>query len=296
MSNKFVLTSALLPFVGGFTAPHLFLNSRTVQASESNFSFRLATKRSGGKGNSGKGFGKGSEEGSDVSDTGAVEKTYGESARAPIKDLIDSEAAMAAFFDANEDWAPLFRSIASHGSVPAMSFLGGQHGGDVEFEDTSPWQKLDAIPSGEEKMAVVSSFLDSMQRSLVDIPVVEGKEEDEHDLHFIEEGRRILTISRFHVLPGVTSGEIHHHEELFRTCWSELLELRSADEADTGSLILLPDYELSDLRRFTDMNLQRPLDWLGMSDLFEVASLKRESPAIRLIHKLSDIPDLGEKK
>jgi len=239
-----------------------------------------------------KGFGKVSygDGGDESSSKPFVDKTYGEAARKPIRDLIDSEAAMAEFFNANEDWAPLFRSIATHGSVPAMSFLGGTHGGEIDYYDTSPWKKLDAIPSGEDKMSVVSSFLDSMQRSLVEIPVTAGKDEDANDLHFIEEGRRMLVLSRFHVLLGVTSGQIDHHEELFRTCWSELLELRKADEADTGSLILLPNYDLSDLRRFTDINLQRPLDWLGMSDLFEVTSLQRDSPAIRLIHKLSDIP------
>jgi hypothetical protein len=85
-------------------------------------------------------------------------------------------------------------------------------------------------------------------------------------------------------------GLIESHESLFTTCWSEITHLAQEDEADTGSLILVPGYEIEDLRRFTDMNLQRPLQWLGIDGSFEVASLKRGSPAIRLIHKLSDMP------
>uniref|UniRef100_A0A7S4N9C6 Uncharacterized protein n=1 Tax=Odontella aurita TaxID=265563 RepID=A0A7S4N9C6_9STRA len=314
--NLVCAVTALLPLVGGFmpASPRiLFVEKRTrgcafrsvtplATARCSGVSFRIAAKKGGGGGGKGfgrsgvgQGFGAGSSGGGSNDEVRTVEKTYGEAARAPIKDLIDAEAAMAEFFGSNEDWAPLFRSMVNDTAVPAMSFLGETHGGDIAFDDDSlPWRKLDPVPSGEDKIAVVASFLDSAQRGLVEIPVVEGKETDDNDVQFIEEGRRMLVLSRFQVLPGVTSGEIGHHEELFRTCWSELFELQSAGQEDTGSLILLPEYDLSDLRRFTDMNLQRPLDWLGMSDLFEVTSLQRESPAIRLIHKLSDIPDLEE--
>lgn len=138
----------------------------------------------------------------------------------------------------------------------------------------------------------MASFLDSCQQSLLDIPVSEVIKDDEDDLHFIEEGRRLLVVSRFHVLSGVTEGNIEHHENIFAACWSEIAELRRADEADTGSLIMLPNYSISDLRRFVDMNLQRPLAWLGISELFEVTSLQRGIPAIRLIHRLSGIPEV----
>ena len=57
-----------------------------------------------------------------------------------------------------------------------------------------------------------------------------------------------------------------------------------------SSIILLPGYDIVDLRRFMDMNLRRPLDWLGVSDSFEVSSFSRGVSAIRILHKLSDIP------
>lgn len=315
MSNFYAIavSAALLPFVGGFapsscfTAPQAYINlrgcsSELLETNKAGFSSCLAAKIGGGIGfgkGGGRDFASGSNTGANDEDRMPMDKTYAEK-KEPIKDLIDSESAMSAFFDANEEWAPLFRSFASHSSVPALSFLGGQHGSDVEFDDQFPWQKLDPIPTGENDIAVLSLFLDAAQRSLVEIPVVEFDgngyaADDENDLQFLEEGRRMLVITRFHVLSQITAGEIDHHEQLFRTCWSELLELQTAGEEDTGSLILVPDYDISDLRRFADMNLQRPLEWLGLSDLFEVTSLQRESPAIRIIHKLSDIPE-GERE
>ena len=94
----------------------------------------------------------------------------------------------------------------------------------------------------------------------------------------------------FHVITGVEDGSIDSHERLFSTCWSEITHLIQEGEANTGSLILVPGCSVDNLRRFADMNLQRPLQWLGLATSFEVASMKRGSPAIRLIHKLSDIP------
>ena len=223
-----------------------------------------------------------------------IEKTYGRSASAPLDVTIDVEAAMNAFFGTNEEFAPLFRCMATSQTVPAMDFLAGDepHGAPITFGPDTPWRQLDAIPSGnDEAMTYVARFLDDVQRALVAIPVTDSKEADANDLHFIEEGRRMLRIGRFHVLPDVRAGCIDSHRTLFATCWSELAELRRADEVDTGSVIILPDHDVEDLRRFIDMNIQRPLEWLGLADLFEVASLQRDSPAIRLLHKLEDIPD-----
>jgi hypothetical protein len=227
-------------------------------------------------------------------------KTYGEEV-APIKDMIDTEAAMKEFFSSNEEWMPLFRNLVDSSSVPAMSFMDGVDAGDFDFHETSsPWRQLEAIPTGDDARAVLANFLDNLQMSLIDMPVDESTEDDELDLHFLEEGRRMLVVSRFHVIQETKKGSIESYDALFRTCWSELMHLRREDENDTGSLIVVPDTDLADLRRFTDMNLQRPLQWLGVDMHFEVASLQRGSPAIRLIHKLSemrtDIPEGPEEE
>jgi len=66
------------------------------------------------------------------------------------------------------------------------------------------------------------------------------------------------------------------------------------NEVDTGSLIVLPNtLEISDVRRFADMNIHKPLTWLGIENDFEVESLNSVYLIIRLIHKLSDIPIIG---
>jgi hypothetical protein len=205
--------------------------------------------------------------------------------------MIDSEAAMQNFFSSREEWLPLFRSIATDTSCQAMSFLGNDIDTEIDFNETSePWKRLQAIPKQEEDRQVLGGFLDSMQQALVDIPVNEAVDDDENDLQFLEEGRRMLAVSRFQVLRENQGGSVESNDALFATCWNELMELSSTGEASTGSLIVLPEYELTDLRRFTDINLLRPLEWLGVHADFEVSSMQRGSPAIRLLYKLKDMP------
>lgn len=222
-------------------------------------------------------------------------KSYGKKELEPIKDLIDEESGMREFFESNEPWQPLFRTIAKDDSVPAVSFLNTDgHGGDAKFEfseSSSPWKKLAAIPTDETDIAVLGEFLDAMQKSLIeDIPVDETTKDDDNDLHFIEEGRRMLVCSRYHVVQGIEKGSVETFDRLFSICWSELVELRDTGDPDTGSLIVTPGFDYDDLRRFVDMNLQRPLQWLGVGG-FEVASLEKGGlGVIRIIHKLSDIP------
>lgn len=270
------------------TTPCRSSSSTSSSALHAGFGKPAGKRGSGNGGNNNK-----KKKGAAFLDAG-IEKTYGRSASAPLDVTIDVEAAMNSFFSANEEFAPLFRCMATSASVPAMDFLAGNepHGSPITFGQETPWKQLDAIPTGNEQaMTYVARFLDDVQRALVEIPVSDSKEADANDLHFIEEGRRMLRIGRFHVLPDIKAGCIDSHKTLFATCWSEIAELRRADEVDTGSVIILPDHDIDDLRRFIDMNVQRPLEWLGIAELFEVASLQRDSPAIRLLHKLEDIPD-----
>jgi len=234
----------------------------------------------------GKGFGKG----------GSSERTYGVAAESPIKDVIDKEGAMEAFFSSRQEWFPIFKQIAGDLIPPDTASLLDEINDvvtEIEFhEKSSPWRQLDAIPEDEDSRQVLSKFLDSMHQALLDIPVSSDEDvDDEDDLHFLEEGRRMLAISRFHVLQNNQGGSVESVDSLFAHCWSELYSLSRADNEHTGSIILLPQYELSDLRRFADMNVVRPLEWLGVHADFEVVSLKRDSPAIRLLYKLSDMPE-----
>lgn len=240
----------------------------------------------------GKGFGK------------SPLKSYGEQELSPIKDLIDEESCKREFFESNEEYIPLFRYLVKGKSVPATSFIvrddddnadnGNNNDAEqmiFEFHETSsPWKRLPATPTEKADISILGDFLDAMQTSLIeDIPVDERTKDDDDDQHFIEEGRRMLVCSRFHVLQGVETGSIDSFERFFSTCWSEITELREKDKADIGSLIVSPDVHYNDLRRFVDINIQRPLNWLGINDLFEVVAFEKGGiGAIRIIYKLSD--------
>lgn len=213
-------------------------------------------------------------------------------------EIIDNKEAMSQFFTNYEEWTPLFLSLICSSKAPALSFLGEDisFGQNIDFSDLSaPWKQLEGIPKEEDKLSVISEILDAVQKSWLDIPVNEAVEEDAADVRFVEEGRRLLVLSRFHILfsnnKQKRSSKIDKYDELFTTCWSEIAELHRANEIDTASLIVLPNtLELSDIRRFADMNIHKPLTWLGIDSDFEVETLNSAYPAIRIIHKLSDIP------
>jgi hypothetical protein len=224
-------------------------------------------------------------------------KTYDAKALKPRNDVIDTESAMREFFEGSAGpWKPLFRSMTRLDNV----WLDQVDTTNFKFhETTSPWQRLPAIPTDDGHRQVLAEFLDHVQASLIEIPVDETTKEDDLDLHFLEEGRRMLVCGRFHVIPyGSTSSRMDHGETLFATCWNEIFHLYDQNQENTGSLLVVPGSNIDDLRRFVDMQLQRPLQWLGLEETFEVTSLLRGSPAIRLIHKLSaiptDLPDQAE--
>jgi len=274
-----VLTVVLSTTTHGFITPrhNHHIQQQILQSSE-RLSLPLFAERDSDS-TAGKGFGDTSKE--------FVDKSYGDGGRPSTSDDIDVETAMSSFFESKEEWLPLFRCMSASTSPPASSHLsGGPIGSPIEFLESAPWKQLPALPTNDDELAAVSNFLDVMQQSLVEIPVNEYVEEDASDVHFIEEGRRILAIARFHVPIGSKGG----HDELFKTCWSEMAELRRSDAEGTGSIIILPDYEMADLRQFAENNLHMPLDWLGVAHDFEVSSLERGVPAVRILYKLGGIP------
>ena len=116
-----------------------------------------------------------------------------------------------------------------------------------------------------------------------------------YDLHFLEEGRRTIAVTRFHVLDH-DDNEGSWEEKLFETCWSELGHITSKDDGD-GSLILLPDAttSLEQVKEFVRQKLIRPMEWLGRSEDWEIVAMERGAVGVRLLYKLGDIPDLSEK-
>ena len=246
-----------------------------------------------------------------------IDKTY---ENPPFRrEVIDQEGAMMSFFSSREEWFPLFRSVAGNDlpkdtAVLLDSIVGPSDRTSltIDITETShPWKLFNAIPVEEEHRTVLARFLDSMQESLLAIPVIEQANyasavgddmtnvlhEDENDVQFVEEGRRLLAINRFHVLPDTVdyndgdASTIESMDALFTHCWSEIMVLSQAGTVHSGSLILLSNqYELVNVRRFIEMNVIQPLQWLGIHNDFEICSFQRDSPAIRLIFKLNDLP------
>jgi hypothetical protein len=232
----------------------------------------------------------------------------------PRRDVMDADAAMREFFEGTAlEWMPLFQQLTQTDiPPPRRPPTSGDTGADGErgvtfnmdalsssSSSSSPWKELPGIPTLESHRSVLADFLDHVQASLVAIPVDESTHEDENDRHFVEEGRRMLVCGRFHVVPySSPTNRLDNFDAVFGTCWNEVYQLLTSGEENTGSVILVPDCQsLEDLRRFVDVNVQRPLQWMGLDGLFEVTSFQRGSPAIRLIYMLSDIPtkDLSDE-
>lgn len=227
-------------------------------------------------------------------------RTYGIE---PIQDVIDKQGAMEAFFSARLEWLPTFRNLAgSKLPVDTNSLLCEIESSNVgvspnkSIADDAQRSTNLGIPDDPEDRMILEAFLNSMHQSLVDIPVTnslpDGPLENENDLTFLEEGRRLLAIDRFHVLRDNHGGSLEAVDNLFTYCWNEIQELARKEDGHTGSIIFLPQYSsLSDLHRFTDMNLVRPMEWLGQSADYEIVSLAYGSPAIRMLYKLREMPE-----
>lgn len=271
----------------------------------------------------------------------ADDKSYG---RAKILNTDDGEggqtvdeSSMADFFSTHVEWEPLFRGIllgdgsrgedTSQATAMASPILFSSNAppqdlwGISTLERRYPWRLLPSKPTSDASLRALSTFLDEWQRSLLDIPL-DALVTGVNDLHFLEEGRRTIAVTRFHVLDEYqygnynndnrestnvrtiaygdddSSGNCDWETELFRTCWSEIAHLTSQDCADTGSLVLLPkrvsamNVGLEVVRNFVEINLIHPIRWLGRDDDWEIVAMEREGLAVRLLYKLSNIPDI----
>ncbi|GFH45887.1 hypothetical protein CTEN210_02361 [Chaetoceros tenuissimus] len=258
---------------------------------------KRSTSNGKGFGKPANGFGKGSVD--------PMKKTYDVSPTTLPLDMLQRTEMMKDFFASYDEWHPLFGSIAANDSVLASSHIDAslftQEG--LSFSEETPWEKLPQMPSGENKdsqMETVSLVLDSMQKALTDIPVSQDlyntNPDDNNDMHFIEEGRRLLVLERFHVLQN----EGDAHGDLFRVCWSEIHHLVTEGNTDKGSLIILEEYtseieENGGIEQFVDEKIRLPLQFLGLADSLEVAAFKRGKICIRLIHQLGAVPSLEDR-
>ena len=257
---------------------------------------------------------------------------------------LPSSASAEEFFTTYNEWLPLFReysnSLSAH-SILTTAVTTNDNSNDDNGSDTlwgistiegrTPWKLLPSKPEHPTPLSHIGTFLDEWQRSLLDIPIdTLTKEEDigkgNNDLHFLEEGRRTIAVTRFHVVDGdeyaarsgnaaATEEEVvldQWENEVFRTCWSEIGHLMSQDVDDTGSLVVLPNIplpvsssfnqeeeeensSLEYIQQFVEKKLVQPISWMGRSEDWEIVAMNRGNLAVRLLYKLSDIPDLSEK-
>ena len=269
---------------------------------------------------------------------------------------------MVEFFSTHNEWKPLFRNImcSKRSAALASSLLSLNNSGQERsstasttmnlwglstLEQRHPWRLLPSKPTLDTSLHALSNFLDAWQQSLLDIPLDELIT-GENDLRFLEEGRRTIAVTRFHVLDeyysannsnsnygsssnsegieevGESGSYIYDWEmELFRTCWSEVAHLMHQDSSDTGALVLLPDWinkgildgssrrgsssvgnnedatgsGLEYVQKFLEEALIQPIAWLGRSEDWEIVAMERGNLAVRLLYKLSDIPDLSKR-
>ncbi|KAL7491127.1 hypothetical protein ACHAWT_000576 [Skeletonema menzelii] len=244
------------------------------------------------------------------------DKSYGlsSSSTSPSATDIFNNQTPEEFFTTYNEWMPLFQKYKQHSL--AHSFLTNDDNdtqqpssaeedtlwGISTLENRNPWRLFPSKPELPEPLSHIGTFLDEWQRSLLDIPIdTLTKEEDigkgNNDLHFLEEGRRVIAVTRFHVLDGGDTREEEWEMELFRTCWSEMGKLMSEDLEDTGSLVVLPNTSLSleYVQQFVQAKLVQPAVWMGRGGDWEIVAMERGNLGVRLLYKLSAIPDLSEK-
>ena len=183
------------------------------------------------------------------------------------KNVEVSEDDLSNFFTTYNEWKTLFRIILGDSSI-ASSFLSEVEQEEIcgisTAEQRNPWRLLPGKPTEEASLSTLSIFLDELQRSLLDIPLDQLITGD-NDAHFLEEGRRTIAMTRFHVMEEYITTNGGHDEveqELFKLCWSEIGHLVSQNEIDTGSLVLLPNLEegksLEDVQQYIETNLESP--------------------------------------
>ena len=265
-----------------------------------------------------------------------IDKSYGPTLHPTLSTQADDETAMHHFFSSYIEWHPLFREVmisssSSTDTLPAahIHLPPQEHDISTNLWSSStgtttslyPWKVLPDKPQADQHISTLSLFLDEWQTSLQNIPMDAFKDvEGGYDLHFLEEGRRTIAVTRFHVVDYYhgadnrnNSGSSNNNDEeqgtlfdwesqLFQICWSELGHLMNQDEIDTGSLILLPPNDatgsiisLEQVQEFVLEKLIRPMEWLGRANDWEIVAMERGIVGVRLLYKLGEIPDLSEK-
>mmetsp|Transcript_10578 Transcript_10578/g.34954 ORF Transcript_10578/g.34954 Transcript_10578/m.34954 type:complete len:259 (+) Transcript_10578:2726-3502(+) len=181
---------------------------------------------------------------------------------------------------------------------PVASLVKEWHAGDgpAPFATTEE----EVPPQGEAEMAKIEELISFLHAQLMLLsPEFDAKDEDEEmtddDLvEFIDEGRKMLAISRSRVCYGEDADAVAHD------VWTSVAALLQEGVPDSGLLVALPTF-VGCSERYLESEIVAPLVAMGIQpDLFEARSYKvahgAPFPAFRLLYAPSEAPLHQEEK
>ena len=147
---------------------------------------------------------------------------------------------------------------------------------------------------GQEEKEKLAKLVDFLHENLLTLsPDAEEEDDEESETidaeafsDFIEEGRKMLSISSSRVVWGETAEALEHE------VWTSVAELLAAGDSDSGLLVAMPSY-LGDSRGYLEKEIIDPLEAIGIRH-FDAESYRVAQgspfPAFRLIYAPSEVP------
>ena len=198
--------------------------------------------------------------------------------------------------------APLRRAPrpTALGATQLEAFLEGRPGAARFYEcvgegclTSRPVDEPEKLTEGEQK--TMSEVVDYLHAELMKLSPMADYVPEEDDIgdtmdDFIEEGRKMLSISQSTVVRGADD------EAVADGVWAALGHLFSEEQPNTGLLVALPEYA-GDATIFVRDEVVKPLELMGFGDRVETSSYRVSSgapcPAFRVLVSPSEVPSDG---
>ena len=198
--------------------------------------------------------------------------------------------------------APLRRAPrpTALGATQLEAFLEGRPGAARFYEcvgegclTSRPVDEPEKLTEGEQK--TMSEVVDYLHAELMKLSPMADYVPEEDDIgdtmdDFIEEGRKMLSISQSTVVRGADD------EAVADGVWDALGHLFSEEQPNTGLLVALPEYA-GDATIFVRDEVVKPLELMGFGDRVETSSYRVSSgapcPAFRVLVSPSEVPSDG---
>jgi hypothetical protein len=180
------------------------------------------------------------------------------------------------------------------------AFLEGRPGAARFYEcvgegclTSRPVDEPEKLTEGEQK--TMSEVVDYLHAELMKLSPMADYVPEEDDIgdtmdDFIEEGRKMLSISQSTVVRGADD------EAVADGVWDALGHLFSEEQPNTGLLVALPEYA-GDATIFVRDEVVKPLELMGFGDRVETSSYRVSSgapcPAFRVLVSPREVPSDG---